>query len=782
MILGAAAFAALVLIAVFGPWIAAQEPIHFVVDYGRHIRPFDPGVLYPLGSDLLGRDLVSLILTGARATLAIVLITGVSRVIAGLVIAGSGALWRPLRLLTDSVAELASAVPATLLALILIRAFAPRSVDVVTLVAALLVLGWAGPYRVIRAEADRLAVAPFTEGARVLGVRPWRLLWRHQLPHLMPALATNLSQQVVASLVLVAELGVLGVLVGSTRYIDVSESVELVRVGPQMAALVPEIPEWGSMLASSRTVEALWVTRWLIFVPGLAFALTAMAVATIGFALARRYARRDVVQDTRGGLAVGLLTVALVLGSGLLPERYAAAADWADAARRELRSDADLETAFRDAGLETRAVVDESLAIVPTGPATVTVGGSTASELYPRPSRPERDQIQVRSLVTSWSGGGVVEAPVVFAARGIVPSDHPQTTSRFRPGQPSAPALGNLIKDYPDDYLGIDVRGKIVVLVRFVGVDARTSPVSVSVVVPGPGSDESIRDAIRRGAAAVIFVDGRLGSYWPSVGAQGMRGAWTGARPDPYQIFEVDSPATRTSGVPVVVVGGIAARDLLAPAGVDLGGLLDPDPSGIRWDRSLSRDLGVTARIEVPLAERRSDATSLVAEVRGAPEAAGRVVVWAERRRTALGGAEPDPAQADVLAATARALADRRVPFILVDYDPRSDISAVQRSLDHRRIALVIYIGPLEGGQLRFRTMNGDLIPAFDLYADKAGANRHVTTTTATPTNLGVIRPFINVKTVVIGSDGVGDARADASAVIGYAAGRLALGAPELPR
>src|SRR5438874_2586691 len=224
-------------------------------------------------------------------------------------------------------------IAATLVAVLLVKAFVGTYTSVPILVGAVLVIGWAGPYRVIRAEVDRLTRAPFSEGARAMGATRWRLFWRHQLPHLLPVIATNFSQQVVASLVLVAELGVLGVLVSAVRSLDVVESLSVVRIGPPNFALVPDVPEWGAMLSSAGTTEILWATRWVIFVPGAAFALTAMAVALVGFALARRYARRDIFQDLRAGSVVGLAVVALFVVSALIPERYAEAREWAASAR-----------------------------------------------------------------------------------------------------------------------------------------------------------------------------------------------------------------------------------------------------------------------------------------------------------------------------------------------------------------------------------------------------------------------------------------------------------------
>jgi hypothetical protein len=70
-----------------------------------------------------------------------------------------------------------------------------------------------------------------------------------------------------------------------------------------------------------------------------------------------------------------------------------------------------------------------------------------------------------------------------------------------------------------------------------------------------------------------------------------------------------------------------------------------------------------------------------------------------------------------------------------------------------------------------------------DHYAEKAGARYEVTRTTPMASALADIAPFFDVKTVLVtGSGGDGDVRPDAAALVGYLAGRLALGAEELPR
>ena len=776
-IAGLVAFFGLLFVALFGERVAPYEPIYFVVEHGKDPRPYDPGLVFPFGSDVLGRDMFSIVLAGARATLTIVLLAGLARVAAGVAIAAAASAIRPLRVLTETVADLAAAIPATLVAVLLIQAFVRGDTSIPIVISALLLVGWAGPYRVIRAETDRLASAPFTDGARVLGVGRFRLFWRHHLPHLAPVIATNLSQQVVAALVLLAELGVLGVIASTVRNIDVTESLSVVRTGPPNQAAIPDSNEWGAMLSSARTVEILWVTRWVIFVPGAAFAFTAAAVAIIGYALARRYARRDVFADLRGAGVLAVTGVALVVLSMVVPERYAQARSWATDARAAIEHVSDTASAFADAGLATQTVTRSKTIVTRSGPATLTVGSRTVSEEFPEPRilvKPlggelptgPQPEIHVRSLVTlDVGGGGTVEAPLVFAGRGIARPAVLKPPVVYFSGRPVLD-LNTLIKDYPDDYANIDVHGKVVLLVRFAGVDTGARGIA-----PGFTGTQAITEAIARGAAGVVMVDPDVGLANSTNDPRASR-----ALPNPYASVELEFPPASDSGVPVIVVDPPTGASLFGSFGIDLARLLQLDK--VVPARSESRDLGVTARLDVPLRADTTSISSLIGEVPGFDDDTGRIVVWMDHGRDTP---VIDAARRDVLATLAKFGAARHVPFTFVDFDPRLDARAVRDYLVQRRILVVFLLDQLDRTTMRFTTANGDLIPALDLYADKAGT-KHERTTRTLPVD-AVGSPVPDMKSVVITTGGPqADARSDVLALIGYAAGRWKLGAPELGR
>jgi len=97
------------------------------------------------------------------------------------------------------------------------------------------------------------------------------------------------------------------VFVGATRQITIEESLSQVVNGVVNFAQLGDPPEWGGLLASARTIESLWTTRWLVLLPGIAFGVIGVLVAAMGLAVSRRYARRDVMDDLRSRGAAGVL-------------------------------------------------------------------------------------------------------------------------------------------------------------------------------------------------------------------------------------------------------------------------------------------------------------------------------------------------------------------------------------------------------------------------------------------------------------------------------------------
>ena len=254
--------------AIFAPWLSAFAPEDQMFD-GLTLEgaPMPPGGAYVLGTDLLGRDLFSRILHGARTSLIIgVVANGLSLLIGTLVggVAGYFQGWIGATLMRFT--DLMMAFPALLLAICLAAIFQP-SLWIVALVIAL--VNWVQTARVIYAETSALATRDFIAATRTLGAGTGRILWRHILPHLVPTLIVWGTLGISTTVLLEATLSFLG-------------------VGVQ-----PPTPSWGNIIFENQTY--FQAAPWLVFFPGAAILLLALAFNLVGDAL------RDVLDPTQRG-------------------------------------------------------------------------------------------------------------------------------------------------------------------------------------------------------------------------------------------------------------------------------------------------------------------------------------------------------------------------------------------------------------------------------------------------------------------------------------------------
>jgi peptide/nickel transport system permease protein len=243
--------------------------------------PYPPGTPgLSLGSDTLRRDMLSRLIYGSRYTLLFSGVAALLRVgLGGLlgVLAG----WNQrLDRVFDVLAGVWSAVPSLLFALIPI-ALVNRRVGVaasaLTFVLVMSLTGWAEIAVRCRVAVRGLLTQPFVEAAYAVGLRPGRVLRRHILPNLHDLLLIEAAYAIGAVLLLVAELGFLGVYVGYA---------EPETLGSRVIVSDPIYAEWGSMLA--RGLRQRGSGLWLMLEPLAVFALAILAFNLLAEGLRRR--------------------------------------------------------------------------------------------------------------------------------------------------------------------------------------------------------------------------------------------------------------------------------------------------------------------------------------------------------------------------------------------------------------------------------------------------------------------------------------------------------------
>ncbi len=248
-----------VAVAIFAPLLAPYP--YDQVSFGETLRPpmwvAGGGASHPLGTDQLGRDLLSRVIFGARTSLFVgvgaVMLAGVIGVLAGICAGYAGGRTDAL---INRLAEVQLAFPPIFLAIAILAVVGQSLLNVVLVLG---IVSWVQYQRVARANTLAVKHNAYVEAARALGAAPGRVLLRHILPNVLPALVAIATVSVSTMIMAEAGLSFLGL------------------------GIQPPLPAWGGMLADSRDV---WeVAPWTPFFPGAAILLTVLGINLLGAGL-----------------------------------------------------------------------------------------------------------------------------------------------------------------------------------------------------------------------------------------------------------------------------------------------------------------------------------------------------------------------------------------------------------------------------------------------------------------------------------------------------------------
>lgn len=255
-LIGAVILTIFVLAALFAPMLGLPDPVKG--DLLSRLKPPTIGLsgfgVHPLGTDQLGRDILSRIVHGGRVTLMIaalsVLTGGIFGVVIGLV-AGFFGGWTDRILMR--IVDMQLAVPLTILALLVIAALGP-SLHILVIVLAL--TSWVQYARVVRGQVLAVKSREYIQSARAIAASPSRIIFHHILPNVMTPAIVVLTLELARIILLEAGLSFLGL------------------------GIQPPAAAWGRMLSEGRAfMSTAW---WLSVFPGLAIMLTVLGVNLLG--------------------------------------------------------------------------------------------------------------------------------------------------------------------------------------------------------------------------------------------------------------------------------------------------------------------------------------------------------------------------------------------------------------------------------------------------------------------------------------------------------------------
>ena len=258
---GGVLVAGLLVAALAAPWLAPYAPT--AIFPGAEITP--PGSRFWLGTDEVGRDILSRVLYGTRVSLGVAIPSVALAVLAGTTLGVGLGYWGGAPdLFAMRLFDVLFAFPPILLAIALVAALGPSTVNLVLTIAVLTL-----PQFAVLARSATLALKPqdFVQAARALGASHRRILGAHVLPNLTPTLAVQASLSLSIVILVEAALSFLG-------------------LGTQ-----PPAPSWGSMLSRGR--QYMTIAPWLVLAPGLAIMLAVLGFNLLGDA------QRDLLDPRR---------------------------------------------------------------------------------------------------------------------------------------------------------------------------------------------------------------------------------------------------------------------------------------------------------------------------------------------------------------------------------------------------------------------------------------------------------------------------------------------------
>jgi peptide/nickel transport system permease protein len=259
--LGLVVLVAFVLMALLAPFIVSGAGLDITTAPGKPLHPPYPG--YPLGTDVYGRSILTLIVWGSRISLLVGFSAALIAMVLGTIIGiGSGHFVGLAGGTLSRLTEWFLVIPFLPLAIVLDTVLASRGVNpLAVLIFVIGITSWPTTARLIRAQTLSIEGRPYLERARALGAGHWRQMNRYVLPNVMPLVFANATLTVAAAILYETTLSFLGL--GDPFHVS-----------------------WGQILENAFDHGAISAGAWWYLVPpGVAIILVVLAFTLVGRAL-----------------------------------------------------------------------------------------------------------------------------------------------------------------------------------------------------------------------------------------------------------------------------------------------------------------------------------------------------------------------------------------------------------------------------------------------------------------------------------------------------------------
>ena len=239
----------IVLVSIAGPWIWPADP--FDITAAPMTPPWSEDAI--LGTDYLGRDVLTSLIHGGRVTLLVGVTAALLSVTIGITMgAMAGFYGGRVDAALMRVAEFFQVLPALLFAMVVVSLFSP---SLVTVTLAIGIVSWTSTARLTRAEFMKARNLEFVRAERAIGAGNARIIWKVILPNAFPPLVVSATLAVGSAILFEAGLSFMGL----------SD---------------PNLMSWGLMIGSSR--QYILTSWWTVTFPGLAIFISVLAVSLIG--------------------------------------------------------------------------------------------------------------------------------------------------------------------------------------------------------------------------------------------------------------------------------------------------------------------------------------------------------------------------------------------------------------------------------------------------------------------------------------------------------------------